>query len=781
MSVRPSIAAGSDGRVVVVWAKQTALQGMDVFSATSRDNAASFGQPVRVPADPGAGDQFDPSIAIAPDGRADIAFFASAPGGYVVDVSASNHPTGTLNAETWSQSVPVESVPIAPVPAFSGGSPTLGSRLGVDEVPRGAIGRAWTLIAWADTRNLGQGSQNEDVYSTVLLHQSTTPVGADAQAVNVPKNYTSPVNFTATDADADPLTYSIAQQGAIGTASIPDPNVPTFMYQAPKVEGPDQVQIRLDDGVHQSTMTVKLNIVNTPPTITCTSLTTEEDTPVSITASNCASDLNGDPVTLTASNPSHGKLQPSGSGVNFVPDTGFIGTGQVTLSATDGSAPPVTLTIPVHVVAPAAIDVKIVGDTSRSARTDQPIQFHAVAMSVTNQSIIWKFGDKTSDQGPYVSHLFQTAGTYDVTAQVGDNGPPQHIKVIVQKPPFSLKQTAVDGDGTVVIRVQLANPGTLTVGMVGVPGMHPMKQKMKRGTHTIQMKLPAVGAEPRGRPGQPDAQRRQRRVRPRQARHPALPRRDPLDRGAPGVEDRDAVRERELVGRRELRRREPRELGDVVRRLRLALPDVALVGEVESRVAPFAVHVGKAAEVAPDRADEPGLLEQLAGECRLGCLARLEEAAQDVPETGSGIPRTPAEQHPAVPIDDDTAGGRLGSEVRRLAAGATGLSDAVRRARVGRAAVRAEPVCPYECQSAPPAARGAVGSAASEAFSRDRYSSTCSALSAARSTTRSSVVMLATSSTCSLRNHCMNCSPMKSPSSRAADARAAIWADTRRS
>ena len=490
VSVRPSIAAGSDGRVVVVWAKQTALQGMDVFSATSRDNAASFGQPVRVPADPGAGDQFDPSIAIAPDGRADIAFFASAPGGYVVDASASNHPTGTLNAETWSQSVPVESTPIAPVPAFSGGSPTLGSRLGVDEVPRGAIGRAWTLIAWADTRNLGQGPQNEDVYSTVLLHQSTTPVGADAQAVNVPKNYTSPVNFTATDADADPLTYSIAQQGAIGTASIPDPNVPTFMYQAPKVEGPDQVQIRLDDGVHQSTMTVKLNIVNTPPTITCTSLTTEEDTPVSITASNCASDLNGDPVTLTASNPSHGKLQPSGSGVNFVPDTGFIGTGQVTLSATDGSAPPVTLTIPVHVVAPAAIDVKIVGDTSRSARTDQPIQFHAVAMSVTNQSIIWKFGDKTSDQGPYVSHLFQTAGTYDVTAQVGDNGPPQHIKVIVQKPPFSLKQTAVDGDGTVVIRVQLANPGTLTVGMVGVPGMHPMKQKMKRGTHTIQMKLP---------------------------------------------------------------------------------------------------------------------------------------------------------------------------------------------------------------------------------------------------------------------------------------------------
>ena len=36
--------------------------------------------------------------------------------------------------------------------------------------------------------------------------------------------------------------------------------------------------------------------------------------------------------------------------------------------------------------------------------------------------------------------------------------------------------------------------------------MHPMKQKMKRGTHTIQMKLPQSVRTPRGRPGQPDAQ-----------------------------------------------------------------------------------------------------------------------------------------------------------------------------------------------------------------------------------------------------------------------------------
>lgn len=63
--------------------------------------------------------------------------------------------------------------------------------------------------------------------------------------------------------------------------------------------------------------------------------------------------------------------------------------------------------------------------------------------------------------------------------------------------------------------------------------------------------------------------------------------------------------------------------------------------------------------------------------------------------------------------------------------------------------------------SAPPAARGAVGSLPSSPMcSRARKVSTSSMLPRARSTIFSSVDICATSSTCSLRNHCMNCSPM---------------------
>jgi hypothetical protein len=63
-------------------------------------------------------------------------------------------------------------------------------------------------------------------------------------------------------------------------------------------------------------------------------------------------------------------------------------------------------------------------------------------------------------------------------------------------------------------------------------------------------------------------------------------------------------------------------------------------------------------------------------------------------------------------------------------------------------------------QSAPPAGSGAIGSAppAPPGFSRAMNSSRVIGKSRTRSATSSSSVIVATSSTCSLRNHCTNCS-----------------------
>ena len=90
-----------------------------------------------------------------------------------------------------------------------------------------------------------------------------------------------------------------------------------------------------------------------------------------------------------------------------------------------------------------------------------------------------------------------------------------------------------------------------------------------------------------------------------------------------------------------------------------------------------------------------------------------------------------------------------------------------------------------ERTSEPPARRAPAGaptdSPSSPTVSRARKSSTRAGCRSARSTTASSVDMLATSSRCSERNQCRNCSPTRSPSSRASAASAMICSVTRRS
>ncbi len=489
--VRPSAAADASGRVVVTWSKMTDSRGMDVFSATSRTSGATFGSPQLVSGGSGSSNQIDPSIAIDPTtGRADIAFLDSqstAPG-YIVAVSASKPPSAGSTTETWSASVPVETTPIVPTAPFLPGPLNIGDRLGIAEIPR-ASGPPWTLIAWTDTRSATDGTpRNEDVYSTVLLHGTTTPVGVDT-AASVQRNVPQPIGIRATDADADPLMYTVLTDGALGHAEIPDINRPVLNYTG-SVFGTDHVKVQISDGTFQTTATITLQVLNTPPVITCTSLTTPLNTPLSL--SRCAQDDNGDAVSLDASAPQHGKVQRINGDLSFVPDTGFDGTAQVTLTATDGidAANPKTITI--QVGTPGVTPVAIVGDASRSAFTDRPITLRAntTVDGADSSKISWSFDGKVSDQGQSVAHLFSKVGKYPVTARVG-TGPAATVTVYVQKPPLSITRTDLGKNGVMGLRVKLARPGKLTVALLGVHGAAHKPMKLKLGTHMIRMRLPA--------------------------------------------------------------------------------------------------------------------------------------------------------------------------------------------------------------------------------------------------------------------------------------------------
>ena len=232
--------------------------------------------------------------------------------------------------------------------------------------------------------------------------------------------------------------------------------------------------------------------MNTPPEITCTALSTAINTPVSL--AGCVEDANNDPVSLDASAPQHGKVQRINGNLMFVPDPGFDGTAQVTLTATDGidAANPKTITI--QVGTPGETPVTIVGDAARSAFIDRPITLkaNATVTGADSSKISWSFtaNGKTSDQGPTVAHLFSKVGKYTVTARVG-SGPPATVTVFAQKPPITIKSTALGKDGAMGLRVQLGRPGKLAVALLGVHGAAHRTMKLKLGTHTIHVTLPA--------------------------------------------------------------------------------------------------------------------------------------------------------------------------------------------------------------------------------------------------------------------------------------------------
>jgi hypothetical protein len=494
--VRPSIAASpllGHGRVVVTWARAQLGGGSTISSATSVDSGQDFGPAQQVTPAGTIAYRFDPSVAVSPDDRADIAYLDSgvlSPALGVV-ASASNLPLALT--VWWSTPQSIESTAINQLAPTSGSQPSLGGRLGIAELPRPGS-RAWTLIAWTDTRNAST-QYNEDIYSTVLKHQGTTPVASIVPTVVVPKGATQPVSFGAyvADADADPLTYSIATNGNLGTATIPDPNVPVLSYAANPVKGIDAVQVVASDGVNQTTLTIPLSLVNYPPVIACPMLTTTYDKAIVFSTTSCGFDANGDPVTFTADTPKNGTITGAGSALAFAPTPGFTGQASVVLTASDGELSSAPTTVPITVLPAPAVGVDITTKDALSTRTDRPIQLTArpATDQASGDAIVWHFGDGTTDMGSSVSHLFTRADTYKVTAQIGQ-GDPAGVSVTVQAPPVLIRDTSLLHKNTIKLRLQLANAGTLKVSLAGVSGSHKLQAKMKRGAHTVRMLVPAA-------------------------------------------------------------------------------------------------------------------------------------------------------------------------------------------------------------------------------------------------------------------------------------------------
>jgi hypothetical protein len=182
---------------------------------------------------------------------------------------------------------------------------------------------------------------------------------AESQLVTTPEDTQAVVTLRATDADFDPLTYTVVTSPLRGTLSGSAPDLrytPVADYN-----GSDSFTFRAGDGSLDSapaTVSINVQAVNDAPAAAGDSFTAAGNQTLTVGAPGVLGNDTDVDSTLTArlvTSPSRGSLALGADGTfSYTPDVGFSGTDAFVYEATDGSAAAsaATVTITVTPVAP---------------------------------------------------------------------------------------------------------------------------------------------------------------------------------------------------------------------------------------------------------------------------------------------------------------------------------------------------------------------------------------------------------------------------------------------
>jgi large repetitive protein len=153
------------------------------------------------------------------------------------------------------------------------------------------------------------------------------------------------------DAENDPLTVTGITQPAHGSATFTATGV-TYTPAA-NFNGSDSFTYTISDGNGGSatgTVAITVNSVNDLPTASNDSATTNEDTPVTVAVLANDTDIDGDPLAVTAvTQPAHGTATFTASGVTYTPAANFNGSDSFTYSISDGNGGTGTGTVSIAV------------------------------------------------------------------------------------------------------------------------------------------------------------------------------------------------------------------------------------------------------------------------------------------------------------------------------------------------------------------------------------------------------------------------------------------------
>jgi gliding motility-associated-like protein len=186
--------------------------------------------------------------------------------------------------------------------------------------------------------NDGTDDSNVATVSIFFASGSNIAPVADPQSVTVIEDTPSSIILTASDANADPLTYTLLSPPSHGTLSGTAPNLtysPSLNYN-----GPDTFGFKVNDGTVDSntaTISVTVSPVNDLPTANDQNISTQEDVAKALTLTASDIDLN----TLTyfvVTTPAHGTLSGTGPSLTYTPGPNFSGLDEFTFKVNDGAS-----------------------------------------------------------------------------------------------------------------------------------------------------------------------------------------------------------------------------------------------------------------------------------------------------------------------------------------------------------------------------------------------------------------------------------------------------------
>jgi large repetitive protein len=266
----------------------------------------------------------------------------------------------------------------------------------------------------------GQGGTSTSTVTIIVVPVNDPPVAVNDVATT---NEDAPVVISPllndTDVDGDPLTITAASS-LNGVVTINPDGTVTYVPN-PNFNGTDVITYTISDGkggTSIATITVTVAPVNDPPVAVNDTASTNEDTPVTVAVLANDTDLDGNPLTVTAATAGNGTvvINPDGS-VTYTPNANFFGVDTITYTISDGQGGTSTATVTVTVA--SVNDVPVAVNDVAATNEDAPVRIPVLGNDTDAD------GDPlvvTTASAPNGTVLINPDGTITYTPNANFNG-----------------------------------------------------------------------------------------------------------------------------------------------------------------------------------------------------------------------------------------------------------------------------------------------------------------------------------------------------------------------